>query len=189
MPNLVATQGSTTVAGSGANSTVQPGIVSGQNVASSISGITPASYAWTLAVPAGSDTVLSSATVAAPTWLPDFPGDYALSLNGTYTLPLNVAQVAASTYLGPIVPANLTPGQMPTPAQGLAIAADSTTPGSLLTKDSSGNLAPVALVRSGITAARPTTGLFVGYCFYDTTLPKPIFWSGSVWKDATGATV
>lgn len=42
----------------------------------------------------------------------------------------------------------------------------------------------------GITATRPTTGLVVGYSqHFDTTLGKPIWWTGSVWKDATGATV
>ena len=28
-----------------------------------------------------------------------------------------------------------------------------------------------------------------GYQFYDTTLSKPIWWSGSAWKDAAGTTV
>ena len=43
---------------------------------------------------------------------------------------------------------------------------------------------------SGTTANRPTTGLVAGYSqHFDTTLGKPIWWNGSVWKDATGATV
>lgn len=29
----------------------------------------------------------------------------------------------------------------------------------------------------------------VGYCFFDTSLNKPLWWNGSEWKDATGATV
>lgn len=42
----------------------------------------------------------------------------------------------------------------------------------------------------GATIDRPTTGLVAGYSqHFDTTLGKPIWWSGSVWKDATGATV
>jgi hypothetical protein len=40
------------------------------------------------------------------------------------------------------------------------------------------------------TANRPTTGLVAGYSqHFDTTLGIPIWWNGSVWKDATGATV
>jgi|GEM_PF-2907708 len=39
------------------------------------------------------------------------------------------------------------------------------------------------------TANRPTTGLYTGYMHFDTTLGKPIWWDGAVWKDATGATV
>ena len=41
----------------------------------------------------------------------------------------------------------------------------------------------------GSTANRPTTGLTVGLQYIDTTLQKPIYWMGSNWKDATGATV
>lgn len=45
---------------------------------------------------------------------------------------------------------------------------------------------PVSLTNSGAT--RPTTTQ-VGYCFFDTNLKKPIWWSGAEWVDATGATV
>lgn len=41
---------------------------------------------------------------------------------------------------------------------------------------------------SGTTARRPTTKT-VGYQYYDTTLGKPIWWNGTVWKDAAGVTV
>ncbi len=41
---------------------------------------------------------------------------------------------------------------------------------------------------SGITSARPSN-VPVGYYYFDTTLEKPIWWKGSVWVDATGATV
>lgn len=40
----------------------------------------------------------------------------------------------------------------------------------------------------GTTAARPTT-VSVGTMYLDTTLNKPIWWNGTVWIDATGATV
>lgn len=42
--------------------------------------------------------------------------------------------------------------------------------------------------KSGITTNRPITTI-VGFQFYDTTLGKPIWWSGSVWKDANGTIV
>lgn len=42
----------------------------------------------------------------------------------------------------------------------------------------------------GPTAARPTApGVQAGDQHYDTTLSKPVWWSGSAWKDATGTTV
>ena len=46
----------------------------------------------------------------------------------------------------------------------------------------------------GTTAQRPTTGLFIGMTYFDTTLNKPIWlkaYSAGVatWIDATGATV
>lgn len=41
---------------------------------------------------------------------------------------------------------------------------------------------------SGITSNRPTNVL-VGFQYFDTTVNKPIFWCGSKWIDATGATV
>ncbi len=41
----------------------------------------------------------------------------------------------------------------------------------------------------GTTAQRPAApGIRIAQ-FYDTTLGKPIWWNGSTWKDATGATV
>jgi hypothetical protein len=42
---------------------------------------------------------------------------------------------------------------------------------------------------NGTTASRPTTGNYIGRRYFDTTLNKPVFWNGSVWKDSTGATV
>lgn len=41
---------------------------------------------------------------------------------------------------------------------------------------------------SGITSNRPTNVL-VGFQYFDTTVNKPIFWDGTKWIDATGATV
>lgn len=44
---------------------------------------------------------------------------------------------------------------------------------------------------SGTTAQRPTSNLWVGRMFFDTTLGKPIWLktTAPVWVDATGATV
>lgn len=41
---------------------------------------------------------------------------------------------------------------------------------------------------SGDSTKRPTSPL-VGKMFYDTTLSKPIWFDGTVWKDATGTKV
>ena len=41
---------------------------------------------------------------------------------------------------------------------------------------------------NGATAARPG-GVNTGFMYFDTTLGKPIWWSGSTWVDATGASV
>jgi Pectate lyase superfamily protein len=42
----------------------------------------------------------------------------------------------------------------------------------------------------GTTANRPTVGLTPYFTqYFDTTITKPIWWDGSVWKDATGTTV
>ena len=40
----------------------------------------------------------------------------------------------------------------------------------------------------GDTDNRPTN-INQGYCYYDTTLQKPIWWTGVRWVDATGAAV
>lgn len=45
---------------------------------------------------------------------------------------------------------------------------------------------------SGLTATRPTGGLYVGRQYFDTTLGKPVFiksLSPAVWVDAAGTTV
>jgi len=42
---------------------------------------------------------------------------------------------------------------------------------------------------SGTTANRPTLLLQIGQFYYDTTLGIPIYWNGTVWKNASGTTV
>jgi hypothetical protein len=45
----------------------------------------------------------------------------------------------------------------------------------------------------GTTANRPTnttaSPLAIGQFYYDTTLDRPIWWNGTVWKNASGTTV
>lgn len=43
-----------------------------------------------------------------------------------------------------------------------------------------------AVRQSGTTAQRPTSGLWAGMPYFDTTLGTPIWYSGSGWVDATG---
>jgi hypothetical protein len=46
---------------------------------------------------------------------------------------------------------------------------------------------------SGVTASRPISTvqvpLPIGQFYYDTTLDRPIWWNGTVWKKADGTTV
>ena len=51
------------------------------------------------------------------------------------------------------------------------------------------NTSYIPIVLVGATSNRPTEQLFFGLCYYDTTLGKPIWYNGSVWKDASGTTV
>ena len=50
-----------------------------------------------------------------------------------------------------------------------------------------------AIPLSGTTAERPLSTvqipLAVGQYYYDTTLDRPIWWNGTVWKKADGTTV
>ena len=50
-----------------------------------------------------------------------------------------------------------------------------------------------AIPLSGITAERPVSTLQatlpIGQFYYDTTLDRPIWWNGTVWKKADGTTV
>ena len=51
----------------------------------------------------------------------------------------------------------------------------------------------VLIPDSGTTANRPVTSvqvpLQIGQFYYDTTLDRPIWWNGTVWKKADGTTV
>lgn len=49
-------------------------------------------------------------------------------------------------------------------------------------------IADAVAPKSGLTAERPTVNQ-IGYQYFDTTLGKPIWWNGTVWKDAAGTTV
>ena len=43
------------------------------------------------------------------------------------------------------------------------------------------------LTSSGTTVNRPKNKIFVGRFYYDTTLSKPIWFDGTIWRDAAGA--
>jgi hypothetical protein len=47
----------------------------------------------------------------------------------------------------------------------------------------------VSIPDSGKTTQRPTVNLLLGQQFFDTTLGIPIWWNGTVWKNASGTTV
>ena len=51
------------------------------------------------------------------------------------------------------------------------------------------NVAEIPIVIRGATASRPSTNKYIGLTYFDTTLGKPVYWNGSNWVDATGATV
>ena len=44
----------------------------------------------------------------------------------------------------------------------------------------------LATPSAGTTAARPSTGLQVGQFYFDTTINRPIWWTGTNWINAAG---
>lgn len=50
-------------------------------------------------------------------------------------------------------------------------------------------VAGLIIPASGTTANRPTLQLQIGQMFYDTSLGIPIWYNGTVWKNASGTTV
>jgi hypothetical protein len=52
-----------------------------------------------------------------------------------------------------------------------------------------GSIVQASIWTAGTTVQRPTVNRLAGQAYFDATLGKPIWWNGSVWKDATGATV
>jgi hypothetical protein len=47
----------------------------------------------------------------------------------------------------------------------------------------------VSIPDAGATTQRPIENLLLGQQFFDTTLGIPIWWNGTVWKNASGTTV
>lgn len=43
--------------------------------------------------------------------------------------------------------------------------------------------------QAGTTANRPTTGLYIGRRYFDSTLGKPVWYTAAGWVDATGSVV
>jgi hypothetical protein len=50
-------------------------------------------------------------------------------------------------------------------------------------------LTAISTPQNGITADRPTQNLQIGQFYFDTTLDIPIWYNGTVWKNASGTTV
>lgn len=82
-----------------------------------------------------------------------------------------------------------------TPLYNLAYSANSTnirvsnTDNSKVGSAVNGGVIKLVNTFSATTANRPTTGLYKGLSGYDETLSKPIYYNGSVWKDALGTTI
>jgi hypothetical protein len=205
MAGITATQGSTIVNsdGTASFSVPQTGCVTGMEITFTLTGASHAQYAWSAAVPEGAGNSLSSTTASAPTLDPDQAGTWTIILQGkdsggnvqaTYMLPLDVPKVVQSVPTGPLALAYVAPTTVATPGLGAVLFRDATKAGAISAKDASAATTQVALVRSGATGARPATAnLSVGYPFFDTSLAagagKPIWWDGTNWVDATGATV
>jgi len=50
-------------------------------------------------------------------------------------------------------------------------------------------LTAISTPQNGTTANRPTQNLQIGQFYFDTTLVIPIWYNGTVWKNASGTTV
>jgi hypothetical protein len=50
-------------------------------------------------------------------------------------------------------------------------------------------LVAISTPQNGTTANRPTQNLQIGQFYFDTTLGIPIWYNGTVWKNASGTTV
>jgi hypothetical protein len=50
-------------------------------------------------------------------------------------------------------------------------------------------LTVISTPQNGTTANRPTQNLQIGQFYFDTTLGYPIWYNGTVWKNASGTTV
>jgi hypothetical protein len=50
-------------------------------------------------------------------------------------------------------------------------------------------LTAISTPQNGTTADRPTQNLQVGQFYFDTTLGYPVWYNGTVWKNASGTTV
>ena len=52
-----------------------------------------------------------------------------------------------------------------------------------------GDYLQIPIIGSGTSAFRPSVSVAQGTMYFDTTLGKPIWYNGTNWVDATGATV
>lgn len=82
-------------------------------------------------------------------------------------------------------------------ANGAVVPTTTTTKNAaLLNSEIDGNIKSIVesiealyVPNSGTTSTRPTIGVIVGYMYFDTTINKPVWWNGTVWKDAAGTNV
>jgi hypothetical protein len=93
-----------------------------------------------------------------------------------------------------LIPSALTGAQLLEIYNSAALPAGANIGKALIATGLGGTYWDFASSGSGTTANRPTLtanggALFVGTGYFDTTLGKPIWWNGTVWKDATGTTV
>jgi hypothetical protein len=123
-------------------------------------------------------------------------GDLQFQINGQNPLWLDANQNIRHQYTGN--PGSVSQvdlyGPVPTPnftGLGAAVATWAETLDSyvrLRIRSNDGKISTLGDLR-GTTAERPTQGLYAGLRYFDTTLGKPIWYNGSNWVDATGATV
>jgi len=203
MAGISATQGATVInaGGTASFSVPQTGCITGIDIVFAFTGSAPAGYKWIVAPPVGSAAAFDDDSIASPTLQNvDNPSDAwlvvlnALDSSGnvvaTYMLPLSIPTTVQSTYAGPLALPYVVPTAVATPGIGQALYQNASKAGAVTAKDASAVSRQVAIVRSGITASRPsTTNLDVGTTYYDTTIPAPIWWDGVNWVNYLGVTV
>ncbi len=203
MSGISATQGSTVVnaGGTASFSAPQTGLITGVDVVFAFVGSAPAGYKWIVAPPVGSAAAFDDDSAASPTlkyvnepsnaWLVVLNTlDSSGNVTATYMLPLSIPTTVQADYPGPLALPYLSPSAVATPGLAQVLYQNAAKAGLITAKDTAAVSRQIQTIQSGITANRPTTTyLDTGTMYYDTSLTKPIWWTGTVWVDATGGTV